>query len=659
MADPNPQKNDGPVLTPQRARDLVREIRAKQGAGEIHVYLRGGIYFLSQPLILSPQDSGGKVAVTWSAYLNERPILSGGRAVTGWTKTSVNGRDAWVATIPGGTDATVFRELWLNGKRLTRARSPKQGTSALPALSGDEKHDDWLKGVTQFNYSNTDLHSWPTAADGEVILTNRWVESHLPIESIDEKAHMAHFKKRTVFLPETGDLYWVENVRECLTDPGEFYVDPREKRVYLIPPSSMDPNHAEIIAPRLAQVLKLAGDPGAGKFVEHLTFHNIGFANNEWYFDQDFVAQQEAADAADAQWALHPNPQRSGFDQADVGVPAAVLGIGVRSCLFEGCEISNVGTYGIELSQGCQTNRISRCKMTDLGAGGVKIGEVASRDDSNEQTFGNELSDCIIADGGNLFPSCVAVWIGKSHNNVVAHNDIHGFWYTAISMGWSWGYGGDDAQGNTIEYNHIHHIGTKADGVPPILSDMGAVYTLGNQQRSVIRFNRIHDIAGLHYGGWGIYFDEGTTGILAENNLVYRTTHGGFHQHYGQNNLFRNNILAFGRDRQIQRTRVEDHLSFTFERNIVFWDHGELLFGSGWEKGKVAFDFNTYWRTTPGEILFNGNTWGQWQKAGMDEHSTIAAPHFVDPANGDFTMRNPSAAGERFHQFDLTSVGPR
>jgi hypothetical protein len=662
LAAPNAGRTDGPVATPARARDLVRALRATHRAGPIHVKLRGATYFLPEVLTLTPVDSGTEEApVVWSAYENEQPVLSGGQRLTGWSRTTVGDRPVWRTKLPEGADGKTyaFRELWFDGARLTRARWPKQGTLAVAGLSDNERHERWNRGVTQFRYAGEDLKAWPTATQGEGIVASRWAESHLPITSIDPVNRVIHFGKRSVFLLEPDDRYWIENVKECLSAAGEFYVDAADRMVYLIPPAGRDPNAAEVISPRLSQVLRLSGRPAASQFVEHVAFRGLAFAHAEWYFDHAFVSQQDAAKLADEDWSLRADPSRSGFGQAAIGVPGAVAGRGVRSCTFENCTVAHVGTYGIELAQGCRNNQISHCRLTDLGAGGVKLGEVVIRDMAAEQAAGNEVTDCVIADGGNLFPSCVAVWIGQSPENRIAHNDIHGFWYTAVSIGWTWGYARSAAQRNIVEYNHIHHIGVKADGASPILSDMGCVYTLGNQEGTVVRNNRFHDVAGLKYGGWGIYFDEGTTHILAENNLVYGTTHGGFHQHYGKENTVRNNIFARGRDAQIQRTRVEDHLSFRFERNIVYWDRGPLFSGD-WSKPNVEFGGNTYWRVESGDIRFGNLTWDQWRKAGMDRSSKIADPHLTNPSAGDYRLGQESqSALAGFVPFDLAIAGPR
>jgi parallel beta-helix repeat protein len=201
-----------------------------------------------------------------------------------------------------------------------------------------------------------------------------------------------------------------------------------------------------------------------------------------------------------------------------------------------------------------------------------------------------------------------------------------------------------------------------SDGDGPILSDMGGIYTLGKQPGTVIRNNLWHDIAAIRYGGWGIYFDEGSSGILAENNVVYRTTHGGFHQHYGETNVVRNNIFAFARDHQLQRTRPEPHRSFSFVTNIVYFDSGSLLTGD-WSGDQYQMDWNVYFDARPDakpdQLSLGPCTWEKWQERGHDQHSLIADPLFVAPRENDFRLQpNSPAFSLGFRPIDLSGVGP-
>ena len=163
-----------------------------------------------------------------------------------------------------------------------------------------------------------------------------------------------------------------------------------------------------------------------------------------------------------------------------------------------------------------------------------------------------------------------------------------------------------------------------------MLSDMGGNYNLGVQPGTIIRNNLFHDIDSHGYGGWGIYTDEGSSYITIENNLVHHTKSGGFHQHYGRENIVRNNIFAFARIGQIIRSRMEDHLSFTFTNNIVYWSEGPLL-GSNWSDDKYALDYNCYYNTTGEPVMFKDWTFDEWKARGQDTHSIIADPLFADP----------------------------
>jgi len=650
IASPNKNGTDGPFATLQRAFEAVAELKSQRGGvldQPVVIYLREGIYFLSKPIIVTPEYSGTELGpVTVEAYQNEKPIISGGKKISGWKKAEVYGKQLWVTEIPEVKEGNwLFHQLWVNGKRAIRARHPNQGYLRVAEVLGVSSKTPWHEGQTCFRFFNNDLKAWPTVTDAEVVVMNRWVESHLPILSVDESRNIVSFSKRSVFQLEPDDLYYVENALEFLDEPGEWYLDQRNGLLYYMPRADEIIEQTEVIAPKLPQVMQLVGKPEEGHWVEHITFRGITFSHTEWYFPKDFKLD----------W---PSQDVGGFPQAAVGVPGAIYGKGIRNITWNKCSIVHVGTYGIELARGCQNNAILRCDFSDLGAGGIKIGETQISERKEDQSFSNRVEDCYIHDGGLIFHSAVGIWIGQSYDNYIAHNEIADFYYTGISVGWTWGYGPSLASSNRIEWNNIHHIGKRSNGDGPILSDMGGIYTLGIQIGTKISNNLIHDISALRYGGWGIYLDEGSTGILVENNIVYNTTHGGFHQHYGKENIIRNNIFAYGRDCQLQASRSENHLRFRFENNIVLGNTEKWLIGS--IDFNFVFEKNVYWRKSGKPIKFGDLSWDEWKRKGMDSNSLFTDPLFVDSESYDFRLKPDSPALKLgFHQIDLSKAGPR
>lgn len=613
--DQQPGTAEEPFATPQRARDIAREINQP-----VTIRFADGTYSLSEPFVLSPADSGSAESpIVYEAAPGATPLFTGGHAVTGWQETMVMGRKLWTVEIPEVREGKAyFHQLWVNGERRTRARHPNEGVLRIAELPGVTPQTPRYPGQKQFRYAEGDLQAFDNLKDVEVIVLHLWVAVRMAIEDIDEENRLVTFAKESRRTLKDGNelaRYYVENALALLDAPGEWYLDRASGMLYYMPLPGERIDEVEALFPTLPHVLRFDGHPEKGEFVEHITLRGLTFAHAEWW-----PARTDTADT-----------------QANAEALAVIQGDGVRHCTIEDCTIRHASGYGIHLARGCAHNHLTGCEVRDLGAGGIRIGEMAIRDNEDEQSHSNRVSENHLHKLGLIFHQAVGVWIGQSYANRIDHNHIHDLFYTGISCGWTWGYGKTLTRDNIIEHNHVHDIGKG------LLSDMGGIYTLGMQPGTIIRHNVFHDIDAYHYGGWGIYFDEGSTNIVAEKNLVYRTKHGGFHQHYGRENIVRHNIFAFGREAQIRRSRLEDHLSFTFEHNIVYWDSGKLLDGN-WSELRVAFDHNLYWHVGGGEINFAGMSFAKWQQKGMDEHSLIADPLFVDPENADFRLREASPA---------------
>ncbi len=621
LAAPAGDGADGPLASLHGARDAIRALKA---AGEadapVQVLVQGGQYRMAEPFTLGPEDSGTADApIGYVAVDGTRPVFSGGLPITGWREAEDG---LWAAQVPGVAEGDrYFRQLFVDGQRRQRARTPNRGYLQLTALANPFDRADEAN-LNSFRFREGDLSgAWRNPTDMEVVKLFSWSTTRLPVAAIDDARGIISFGGSTGPNPRlfdwAGDRYYIEHVFEALDQPGEWYLDRPTGTLYYrsMPGERLDAIDA--VAPAIEHLVEFYGreatEDAAAEPVSHITLRGLTFEHAAWPMPETGWKERQAQATMES---------------------AAVHGRFAENCALEDCEVRHVGAHGVWLERGCMTNRLQRCHVWDVGAGGVYLGWTKVEPEAG----GNIVDNCFIHHLTEVHGGAIGVWIGQSSNNRVTHNEIADMNYTGISVGWKWHYGPTLAHDNLIEDNYVHHCGHH------VLSDMGGIYTLGESQGTVIRHNRFEELwcHGAYSHASGIYFDQGTTDLLVENNIVSGATDSGFIVHYGKDSIVRNNIFAFAGKYGLSLGKPEEHRSFIFERNIIYLDH-PVMAGRRITENEDVED-NLYWCTTGEEPTFCGMSLEQWREAGHDLNAVIEDPLFRDPQNGDFTIADNSPA---------------
>ncbi len=669
--DPSSDGRDGPLATPARARDAVREARRAGWTGAVTVLLRNGSYRPDEPLVLGPEDGGtAEAPVSWSAFAGERPCIEAGRPLRGWTRfhgvlpglpERALGR-LWVAEVnPGWHFSRLFRD----GEDLARSAS---------VLS-----DDWRTwpvcqlGVHPDEEVVLPPDAIPPEGDGEDADLDflptpytRWANAIAAVREIDRSRCVLRFATlRTPRPDRIKDIpFRLENLASGLVEPGRWYLDSRTGRLYLWPPGDESPEGHEMVAPFLTEVLRVEGG------VRHLTLAGIA--------------------------VRHARCPRS-FSGASYDAPGAALLLnGLEDCRIQGLRFSDLEGWAIRGGPELRRVAIRGCEVSRGGGGGILIaGQTTGGPFPCED---NRIEDNVVRGSARRYWHCAGIGVGIAGRTRVAHNLVEDMPYIGISCwggprhtyfrGWPrpapelealWREHGEEEPSidavkryipghNRIEKNVVHHV-------MQLLDDGAAIYCHAGHHEEV-RDNVVYAVMGR--GSMGLYFDDEQMDSIMEGNLVYRCPErdepenhsAAIHFHHNGRNRLVNNVVVGGRQLLSIPSGYGGHL---LERNVLVWSGepnwdradpravtgaGDGRRQAGWVAGPSVARLNLWWHVdgpAAAERLLE-----TWRSRGYGQGSIAADPLFRDAARADYRIGPGSPAlGLGIRPLEVEDAGPR
>ncbi|MFJ8624974.1 RICIN domain-containing protein [Kitasatospora sp. NPDC093550] len=577
--------------TIQAAQAAVRAVNANM-SDDIVVNLRGGTYPLTAPVGFGAADSGTHGhTVVYQAYNGETPVVTGGKAVTGWTPAANGEYKASVGTLN-------FRQLYVNGVRATRARYPDIGTDLQ--LQGSDKANKLLK------LAASQVSTWSNLNQVEMMLETQWGESYLRLKSISTAGGTADvsiqdheagilFQRPWPQLADGSPLHF-ENAHEFLNEPGEFYVDTTAQTVYYKPRPGEDLSTATVQAPALETLFDIKGS-NLGSPAHDLRFSGITFTRTTWMepTDHGYLNGQGgnyniSADNANNQFVGRP--------------PAAVQAANADRVSFTGNIFTRLGSSALDLSHGVHDSSAIGNYVYDTAGNGIMVGKFSdptveyhtvynpptspAGEDAREVVKNVTVKNNLITRTGQDYLGTAGINAGFVNSTTIDHNDISDAPWAGISLGWGWQSAANAEGNNSISYNRIGNVMNR-------LCDSAGIYHLSNDPGTVLTGNYIHDVvrspAACGSPVHGIYLDEGSDNMTVSHNVLSHTD-GFINQNRNGSNVTLTDNQTSG-DAVIKASGLESAYRWMTLWPNLAWNKtatASSVFGTGTEPSKAVDD---------------------------------------------------------------------
>lgn len=510
-------EESAPFATLARAKQAVAEARADM-TGDIVVNLAPGYYPLKKTEEFTEVHGGNNgfnVIYRGQGTESNPTLLSGGTEITGWEKTA-DGK-IWKASAENVKDT---RTLYVNDNPAVRARSKYLYLVKEQYFKeGSNKADGVLVDKSEFQVKLAK----PSVA--ECVFEIEWYGDRAPVTDIlyDYSAEQtailfnktAYAHMGTMNRGGEGKQFYIENAKELLDEPGEFYFDKDEKVIYYYPFHNEDMTTAKTYVGTTDGLVKVSGANPKSR-VEGIVFDNLDFRYGAWNELSKLGFAQNQAD----QIVNGTGVRQYKTSHYQFAVDCAKR-ISVQNCRF-----SCMASGGISMINAVTGSRVVGNVIKDVGGSAVIVDspmhylkDIAESlfylaPDSWDRTTDIEVSNNVIRRCSYQLRGFPAISVYYAYNTKVLHNDIKEIPYTGIALGWGWGYDCTEAGADDVSYNRIEDVMSG-------MHDGAHIYSLSHRRNSYVTNNwfiKTGDIRG------GLYYDEGTTFITARDNVFQNMT---------------------------------------------------------------------------------------------------------------------------------------
>ncbi|MEO8426000.1 MAG: PDZ domain-containing protein [Verrucomicrobiota bacterium] len=637
--DKNPGTLDKPFASLRRAQQALRR---EPGS----VFLRGGTYYLPETLVFTAEDSGTETRpVVFQTYENETPVLSGGVRLENleWKPY----RDGIVqAKVP---EDLRTEEIFVNGERQILARYPNFD----PAVK-------YFDGFAADAISPERAARWADPAGGyfHAMHPALWGDFTWRITGKDAQGLIT---KEGGWQNNRGgavhqEIRFVENIFEELDSPGEWFLNAKTHTLYFHPPDGLDLAKTTVEATRLRSLVEFRGSEQ--KPVRFVTLRGLTFRHAA----RTVMDTKEPLLRGD--WAIY----RGG----------AIFFEGTEDCVIENSFIDQVGGNAVFVNYYNRRVAVRGCHIAKAGASGIcfvgdpqaarnplfhydQVNKLEDLDRttgprSNRYPADCLVDDCLITLTGRVEKQTAGVNIDLAQSITVRRCSIYDMPRAGINIGdGCWG-------GHVIEFCDIFDT-VKETGDHGSFNSWGRdrywrpkvaeVNAWVQQVPELPRLDAVKPVILRNNRwrcdhGWDIDLDDGSSFYVITNNLCLR---GGIKNREGYGRRVENNITV--------GSGLHPHVWYAasgdiFRRNIVWSDYRPaLMHAPPWGR---EMDYNLMHQ----DGVTNAPATRLQRQSGRDEHSIVADALFVDPASGDYRVKDGSPAlALGFVNFPMDQFGVR